>query len=220
LAHIKTEMALPEHSKIINQVARLILKPNGLERKGQSRTWLDDNGWYTTVIEFQPFKDRQGTCINVGVNFHWYRKDYLSFDIGNRESDFIDFENDEQFTQEVEILAHYALDKALIYRQVLNEFDIAKQTIKKHEFTSDDLWGNYHKGTICGLTGDLEGLIQHYDNLLAVDQDVSWVHELQARVMELKQISPDLDKFGQRIISIIHETRELKRLKKLEIEIK
>jgi hypothetical protein len=26
-------MALPEHSKIINKVARQILKPNGLERK-------------------------------------------------------------------------------------------------------------------------------------------------------------------------------------------
>ncbi|MFV0290086.1 MAG: hypothetical protein ACK5IJ_04195, partial [Mangrovibacterium sp.] len=63
-------MALPEHSKIINQVAREIFKEYGIERKGQSRTWLDDQYWYTTIIEFQPFKDRQGTCLNVGINFH------------------------------------------------------------------------------------------------------------------------------------------------------
>ena len=213
-------MALPEHSKIINRVAKQILKPKGLERKGQSRTWLDDNGWFTTVVEFQPFKDRQGTCINIGVNFHWYLKDYLSFDIGNRESDFIDFKNEEQFIREVEKLAQYALDKVHFYRQALDEFDRAKQTIKSHEFTSDNLWGNYHKGTICGLTGDQSGLTEYYNKLLTVDHDVSWANELKNRVTELKEISPNIDEFRQRISEIIHETRELKKLKKLEIEIK
>lgn len=54
-------MAAAPHSKIINKLAKDTLKPIGVLRKGQSRTWLDDNGWWVTVIEFQPFSWSKGT---------------------------------------------------------------------------------------------------------------------------------------------------------------
>ena len=77
-------MTQPDHSKIINKTAKKIFGVYGIKQKGQSRIWLDDNGWFTTVIEFQPFRGRQGTTLNVGVNFNWYEKEYFSFDIGYR----------------------------------------------------------------------------------------------------------------------------------------
>ncbi len=213
-------MALPEHSKIINKVARQILKPNGLERKGQSRTWLDDNGWYTTVVEFQPFKDRQGTCINIGVNFHWYVKDYWSFDIGYRESDFIDYKEENQFTLEVEKLTKTALNKVLDYREKLSDLKISKQTILGHEFTSENLWGSYHKGIICGLLGDINNLNFYFSRLLELDLDAPFEKELEKIVIDLKERSSDLDLFKDTIQSFIKETRGQKKLRDIDIELK
>ncbi|MFN8257562.1 MAG: hypothetical protein U0W24_17840 [Bacteroidales bacterium] len=213
-------MSLPEHSKIINKVASQILKPYGLDRKGQSRTWLDDQNWYTTMIEFQPFSNRQGTCINVGVNFHWYPQDCWSFDIGYRESEFVDFENTDQFTLDVEKLAKIGLEKTLNYRQLLIDFKTTKQTIIRHQFASDNLWGNYHKGLICGLIGDKKELNDYYDRLLGVENDAPWTKDLKFQVKELKDISVDIDKFRSKIIAIIRDTRRLKKLKDLEIEFK
>lgn len=212
-------MSLPEHSKIINKVASQILKPFGLDRKGQSRTWHDDQNWFTTMIEFQPFSNRQGTCVNIGVNFHWYPQDYWSFDIGYRESQFVDFKNVDQFTFEVEKLAKIGLEKTLYYRQLLIDITTAKQTIINHEFTSEDLWGSYHKGTICGLTNDIKGLNKYYDRLLAKDDNAPWAKNLKLHVMELKGISVDIDKFRSKITDTIKDTRRLKKLKDLELNL-
>jgi hypothetical protein len=213
-------MGQPEHSKIINSVARQIFKSNGIERKGQSRVWLDDQGWYTTQVEFQPFMGRQGTCINIGVNFHWYVKDSISFDMGYRESEFVDFISIEQFTPEVEKLSRFALDKILEYRHSFSNITTAKQVILKHEFTSDSLWGNYHKGVICGLTDDTKGLNLHFDALLSVNHDVLWANNLKLRTGQLKEIATDPKLFRQEINNTMKQARQLKKLKAVDVEFK
>ena len=80
-----------DHNKIITKTATTVFKNHGIKRKGQSRTFYDDNYWFTTIVEFQPNSREKGTFINIGVNFNWYSKDYFSFDIGNRQSSFIEF---------------------------------------------------------------------------------------------------------------------------------
>lgn len=212
-------MSQPEHSKIITKVAKQIFKPHGLEQKGQSRTWYDDQGLYTTVIEFQPYKWEHGAFLNVGVNFHWYVQEYTSFDIGYRETGFEKFETAEQFTSKIEEMARLALDKAFSYRQQLIDINSAKKTILTHNFTSDTLWGNYHKGVICGLTNDTDRLNKHFDALLLVDHDVEWANELKSRVRQLKGIASDHSKFKSEILSNILESRNLKKLKTMKIEL-
>jgi hypothetical protein len=209
-------MSSPEYSKIINQVAQKIFRPFEVYRKGQSRTWLDDQNWFTTIIEFQPFNNTMGTCLNVGVNFHWYPKNYWSFDIGYRESQFIEFEDTNQFFSEVEKLAKLALEKTLNYRELLKDYTTAKQTIIKHQFASDNLWGNYHKGTICGLIQDKVGLNDYYDKLLNDETDAPWIKDLKLLVKELKGASVDIDIYKTTIFEIIRNTRKLKQLKDLE----
>lgn len=156
-------MSLPEHSRIINKVALRRFKEYGIECKGQSRTWLDDQYWFTTIIEFQPFKDRQGTCLNVGINFHWYEKEYFSFDIGNRESDFIDFKNEEHFQSEIESLVEKALNRTLELRNKMSDLKNAENIILNHEFASDNLWGNYHRAIISGLNNDIRKSEQYFN---------------------------------------------------------
>ena len=211
-------MSLPKHSKIINKVALIIFKEYGIERKGQSRTWLDDQYWFTTIIEFQPFKDRQGTCLNVGINFHWYEKEYFSFDIGNRESDFIDFKNEEQFQSEIESLVEKALKRTLELRNKMGDLKNAQNTILNHEFASDNLWGNYHRAIICGLNNELMKSKQYFNLILKDDFDTPWAKELKKRVSELKNELKDTSNFKVRINEIIEKTRNEKKLNEIEMK--
>jgi len=53
-------MAGNVHEKIIIRTAKDMLAPMGLFQKGQSRTWIDDNGWFLTIVELL-FELRLGT---------------------------------------------------------------------------------------------------------------------------------------------------------------
>lgn len=55
------------HNRVINAEAWRLLKPFGLTRKGRSRVWLDDHGWWLIQVEFQPSSWSKGSYLNVGV---------------------------------------------------------------------------------------------------------------------------------------------------------
>ncbi|WCO03485.1 hypothetical protein [Psychroserpens ponticola] len=211
-------MPTPIHSKIINKIARGFFKEYGIVRKGQSRIWLDDHYWFTTIIEFQPFSNRQGTCLNVAVNFHWYEKDYLSFDIGDRESEFIDFETEEQFEIKMNSLVELALKRTLGFREKLANLETGTNTILNHKFASDSLWGNYHRAIICGLKNDQKNAEQYFDLILKTDHDVAWANKLKDRVSNLKTELNNITDFQKRVDLIIEKTRNEKKLKAIEIK--
>ncbi|MHB1279592.1 MAG: hypothetical protein ACYC1Q_14490 [Bacteroidia bacterium] len=206
-------MTTPIHSIIINKVARRILKEYGIEQKGQSRTWLDDQYWFTTIIEFQPFKDRKGTCLNVGANFHWYEKDYFSFDVGSRESEFFEFKNEEQFERELETLMELALKRTLDLREKFSDFISAENTIVNHTFPSDKLWGNYHRAIICGFNNKPEKSEQYFDFILQNQFKYPWQLKLKERAESLKRELNNVSDFRNKINEIIRRTRKLKKLK-------
>lgn len=211
-------MTPPDHSKIINKTAKNVFGPYGIKQKGKSRIWLDDHGWYTTVIEFQPFSGRQGTTLNVGVNFNWQEQAYFSFDICYRQDvDFVEYtENEDHFSKEVEQLCEIALNKALEYRENLQNTHKAKAFILNHLYTSENIWGSYHKGTICGLTNDLVEQNHYYQKLLHENHPGAWLNELKEQVQLLMTNSDH--KFKEKIVAIIKKTRVLKKLSEIEIE--
>jgi len=51
----------------------------GLIRKGRSRTWLDDHGWWLLVVEFQPSITGR-FYVNVGEDHLFIRRDHLVLD--------------------------------------------------------------------------------------------------------------------------------------------
>lgn len=77
-----------DHNRIIALVAKERLGELGISRKGNSRTWYKDNGWWVLLIEFQPSSWDRGTYLNVGVTWLWNAKGYLSFDQGGRLAHF------------------------------------------------------------------------------------------------------------------------------------
>lgn len=214
-------MTQPDHSKIINKTAKKIFGVYGIKQKGQSRIWLDDNGWFTTVIEFQPFRGRQGTTLNVGVNFNWYEKEYFSFDIGYRQDvEFVDYaEGEEKFLTEIQKFCEIALNKVLEYRQNLKDLNNSKQLILSHTFTSENIWGSYHKGTICGLTNEFDKQNEYYQKVLNNSETFEWLNELKKRVKILAEKAESQNMFTETIIEIVKKTRILKKLPETEIKL-
>src|SRR3954454_23678833 len=112
----------PLHSKILTVAAREVLDPIDLVQIGRSRTWLADQEWWLCIVEFQPSSWSRGSYLNVGCNFLWQVKDYVSFDLGDRVADagYSKFENEAQFTVVARKYAELAAVEVQKYRKLLS----------------------------------------------------------------------------------------------------
>ena len=90
-------MSGPE-DKLIADAAKTALAPLGLVRKGRSRTWIDDHGWWLINVEFQPSSYDKGCYLNVGTQHLWVTRGYLCLDEMERPlggTTFVTFTGDE-----------------------------------------------------------------------------------------------------------------------------
>lgn len=199
------------HNKIINQAARKVLKPCGLFQKGQSRLWIDDNGWFLILVEFQPSAYDKGSYLNVAVHYLWGYKDYLSFDYGHRVNEFVAYDGDEnKFYSEMIKLSDKALDKVKDYRR-FNDMLCAKENIliyNGHASLSHEL---YNKMMICGLVKD-EKAKMFYKKLHENTKysQLGWEKEYYEELTEnISPIIADNDKFQEYIVCKIQKSREM-----------
>lgn len=175
------------HNKIINQAARTVLKGQGLFQKGQSRTWIDDHGWFFIIVEFQPSNWCRGSYLNVGIHYLWHNQDYLSFDYGYRQSGFVPFEgSNEEFYAKMVSLAEKAMEKVTEYRN-FHELAFAKEEILNRSGFSSCSKELYNKMMICGLTGDHRAA-NYYRQLLEEIQH----SELGYEIDYYKELSGDI----------------------------
>jgi len=206
-------MSTPSHSKIISRVAKEMLSPIGVIRKGRSRTWLDDNGWWVTVIEFQPSRSAKGTYLNVGVNFQWYPKEYFSFDIGYREAGFVEYKSDEQFEaaalgfSELAKLKILEIRKRLLTPKTSKKFIRSSLKSKKHS-----LWAEFHQGMAFGVAGDTKKAESYFKKVLDNPHDTEWAIELKLFTTEVMAFLEVKEDFLTRVDEIVHMSRELKNL--------
>jgi len=211
-----------DHNKIIKKVASKTFKQYGIKQKGQSRLFIDDNDWFIIIIEFQPSKFGNGTYLNIGINFNWNIQDYYSFDIGNREKEFVEYINEEQFTEEINKLCKYSIEKIHDYKNKFKDINNAEKIILRHNFTSDELWGNYHRGIISGLVGNKNNLIKYFNKLLEQpENNIEWITEFKKQIKGLMALAnKNITDFTEKIQMIIMETRKLKKLEDKQIIIK
>lgn len=140
-----------EHTKLLTAAAREVLKPEGLSQKGRSRTWLDDHGWWLGVVEFQPSSWSKGSYLNAGACFLWSDLEHLTFDLGYRQSDFVEFESSSQFAPQAKQLAVLALERIQELRSDLSSVQAASDTLR----TADEVARrDFHSGVALGLVGD------------------------------------------------------------------
>lgn len=153
------------YNKLINQAAKTVLKKEGLFQKGSSRIWIDDNGWYLIVVEFQPSNWERGSYLNVGIHYLWDEKGYLSFDYGHRVGGFVRFAgNDEKFYADMQSAAETAMQKVMEYRQFA-ELTYAQEMIIGNEKAQSKTRGLYNNMMICGLCQDSRA-VEYFDQLL------------------------------------------------------
>lgn len=145
------------HDKIIATAAKRALQPLGFVRKGRSRTWLADHGWWLTVVEFQPSGWSKGSYLNVGAHWLWSESGHLSFDFDYRVGAFEPYETDAQFTQAAETLADQAAQRA---RKLAQKFpDVcAAAAVLEGELAGlgpaqQGSWPGLHAGIAAGLAG-------------------------------------------------------------------
>ena len=128
-------------TQMIKQLCKDILLPLGVFQKGTSRIYIDDNGYFFTVLEFQPSAYGKGTHLNIALHFLWNERDHISFDFpfgaDIRVKNFVEYQNDEQFTHEVTKYVQEAAKQVMFYRK-LQDLETAKSYVKK--------WLRQHKG--------------------------------------------------------------------------
>lgn len=209
-------MATPIHSKLINKAAREILKPVGLVRKGESRIWLDDNGWWLTMIEFQPSSWSKGTYLNVGISWLWYPKEYLSFDIGYRENSFIEFKDEDTFLREAIELAEKAKNKVLTYRHSMSSPELAKEFVLKNTVGDEqNIWACLNKGIACLHASDIASAKTHLENVIQCSDVGGWAVSVKNFAQSILSLKPK-----EQILAIqeaIMQSRKLQKLPEIDV---
>lgn len=160
------------HLKIIKQVCKEILIPLGVFQKGSSRLYLDDNGYFFTVVEFQPSSWNCGTYLNIGLTFLWdyNQSDVLYFDFSRqpaaRYGKFVEYKNETQFRKEIINLANIAKEEILFYRK-LRDIKFAKDWMIS--YTKKFNCNKYLRfglaiANICTLNNDIKSARFYYEN--------------------------------------------------------
>ncbi|MER8783733.1 DUF4304 domain-containing protein [Mesorhizobium sp. M1006] len=151
-------MADSEHGRIIASQAKIGLKPAGFQRKGKSRIWIADRGFWLSVVEFQPSSWSKGTYLNVAVHWLWGSlPETVTFDRPQRIGQFVPFESPAQFLLAVDQMAKKAVEIDRVHRSMFPSVQ-ATATILVNELQPGAYgeWAAFHAGVAAGLAGDFE----------------------------------------------------------------
>lgn len=152
-------MANNEHGRIIASQAKIALQPAGFRRKGQSRVWIADRGFWLSVVEFQPSSWSKGAYLNVAVHWLWGSlPQTLTFDRSERVGDgFVEFQSPDQFVPLVDQMARKAVEIDQIHRSMFPSVQ-ATATILVNELQPGAYgeWAAFNAGVAAGLAGEFE----------------------------------------------------------------
>jgi hypothetical protein len=183
-----------DHNKIIRNAVSSILKPNGLFQKGTSRAWIDDNGWFLILAEFQPSGWDKGSYLNVGIHFLWCSDETLAFSYsndGSRVNDLVTFDgNEENFFLDMQGLANRAMEKVEEYRR-FRDLEYACAARLNSEFGVEE-HKLYRKMMICGLCRDPRA-VHYFEKLreLTYEPGFAWIQQIKDELDET--IAPIID---------------------------
>lgn len=201
-------MALRTVDKLIQKAARETLRPMGLFQRGHSRVWLDDNGWFLTVVEFQPSAWSQGAYLNVGASFLWEQGpasaaelpyDY-TFGPTSREMGHVPYTgDDETFCLAMLDMTEHAAESARKYRTRLENPGAACQIWEERCARQGwSLWNAWNGGMLRYLCGNVAEGDRWLDTLLEREpwkSGIGWAEELRRLAEEIRSL-PDKQAFA------------------------
>src|SRR5437763_5726701 len=151
-----------EHSRILAAAARKALTPLGFWRKGHSRTWLADRGFWLCVVEFQPSGFSKGSYLNVSAHWLWgATPDILSFDyMLIRRKPWIAFSDPAQFSPLADDLAEQAARESQELNSKIGNIVNLASLLRTQEALYEEQgrgggWPAFHTAIAMGLSGDI-----------------------------------------------------------------
>jgi hypothetical protein len=207
-----------DHNVVITAEARQVLKPLGLVRQGKSRVWIDDHGWWTIQVEFQPSAYSKGSYLNVGINWLLYEGTAGTFHIGSRvDVPFIDATENESFKQEAHTLAIRAKAEVEKLRAQFSNLEAA--TAYYRDSGCQTGWQDYYHGVLLALGGDVAGAKAAFESVCNRRAEIGWVKALAQRASELQKLASDHTAFVETIRGIVLRTRSIGHLPEWESDI-
>lgn len=91
-----------------------------------------------------------------------------------------------------------------------------KKSLVLNQFTSNDLWGNYHKGVLSGLNQDFPSMSLCFQKLLSMKPSYEWITELRNNTATLLTKTHSFELFQETMTQIITNSRALKKLPKMD----
>jgi hypothetical protein len=145
-----------DHGRLIAEAARRELAPLGFRRKGRSRLWFADRGYWLSIVEFQPSAWSKGSYLNVAAHFLWSATpEDLTFDLMiSRKKPWIEFVDPEQFAPLAGDLATTASLESRRLWNTLQNLEAAASVLAEAAQSEGRGWTLFHAGVASGLTGD------------------------------------------------------------------
>jgi hypothetical protein len=175
-----------DHNRAIALAARAALAPLGFRRKGQSRTWLADHGYWLLAIEFQPSAWSKGSYLNVAAHWLWAPPSlsepryHPSFDFNprgfSRVGDFVELEKVADFGATT-TLAEIAAAEAQALRALLPSLEVIAEVLTAAEDQRSDAipgWPAFNAAMAAALTGRRETAAALFQSILAVPDPQPW----------------------------------------------
>jgi hypothetical protein len=202
-----------DHNKLIAQVAKQTLLPAGLKRKGKSRLYCDDNGWWCTIVEFQPSGFSKGSYLNVGVSWLLYEREGFGFNIGYREDGFSSAENESEFTNAIFEMAMKAKEIAEKTRERFSTFSKAHEYYQSIKRSS---WDYYYAAVIAGMSHQFAAAEENFNSWLAYPELTDWQRVANSRSRKLMNLLSSPKEFAEAVIQVVLNSRALHRLENKE----
>ena len=155
------------------------LKELGLITKPRKRLWLDDNGLFVIVVDFQPLYN-EGFLLNVGVKFMWYDPKYISYDyeyeysrilIPHSPIQEVLFYNSPTFDRDIEYMKEKLNEKIEILRQ-MKDSDILYDRLLNRKSSLNPTLAAVNLGVAAMLSGK-ENIALNIFNEFAAQSEIA-----------------------------------------------
>lgn len=179
-----------DHNRLIAKVGRDALGPLGLVRKGRSRTWLDDRGWWLAVVEFQPSPRAQGSYLNVGAMWLWRDTDdhYIYFGLGHRiDGTGFAHAEDPSFEAAIASMALTAADEVKRLREQLPTVEAAAGVLVE-QAEKKRAWPMWDAAVALGLSGRHDQAAAMFKAVAETDDQRDWWIPVKRRSAELAEV--------------------------------
>ncbi|MFJ2746280.1 hypothetical protein ACIO3O_42220 [Streptomyces sp. NPDC087440] len=183
--------AISPASRLITAAARERLRPLGLRQQGRSRIWIDDHGWWITIVEFPSPRWSQGSGLTVGAMWLWQDFAHLAFDFHEHVRTTEDFRNERQFTPVAAILAQEAEQRIEDFRIRLADLNSVATTLIARPSRTGHLWEDFNAGVAAALTGQPEIARQRLTRVQREDPFVDWITEAQQTAPIVSALAQD-----------------------------